>query len=172
MEESVRNLGHFQKDLNVTFSEGPKCAARKRLIRVVYLLQNCEYHENKPIQIYRKFHLQKLDKNSDIFHISAQKIDRRYPLESPHWGDSNEYPQSMFSSKNKKMYSPVNPSFTIWKWGLRGWKLYRRVFVMKSFQGYPVRLRLSNVPLKVKTGINIIRPRKCYNFYRICNKAP
>ena len=28
------------------------------------------------------------------------------------------------------MYTPVNPSFTILKWGLRGSKLYRRVFVM------------------------------------------
>ena len=30
------------------------------------------------------------------------------------------------------MYTPVNPSFTIYKWGLRGSKLHRRVFVMKS----------------------------------------
>ena len=29
------------------------------------------------------------------------------------------------------MYTPVNPSFTIQKWGLRGSKLYRYVFVMK-----------------------------------------
>ena len=28
------------------------------------------------------------------------------------------------------MYTPVNPSFTIQKWGLRGSKLYRRVYVM------------------------------------------
>ena len=28
------------------------------------------------------------------------------------------------------MYTPVNPSFTIQKWGLRGSKLYRYVFVM------------------------------------------
>ena len=28
------------------------------------------------------------------------------------------------------MYTPVNPSFTIQKWGLRGSKLYRDVFVM------------------------------------------
>ena len=29
-------------------------------------------------------------------------------------GGSNEYPQSKFLSKNKKkMYTPVNPSFTI-----------------------------------------------------------
>ena len=26
---------------------------------------------------------------------------------------SNEYPQSMFCSKNKKKYTPVNPSLTI-----------------------------------------------------------
>ena len=36
------------------------------------------HYENTPIQIYRKFHLQKLiifrQKNSDIFHISAQNI--------------------------------------------------------------------------------------------------
>ena len=31
------------------------------------------------------------------------------------------------------MYTPVNPSFTIQKWGLRGSKLYRHVFVMGSF---------------------------------------
>ena len=30
----------------------------------------------------------------------------------------------------KKMYTPVNPSFTILKWGLREWKLYRYVFMM------------------------------------------
>ena len=36
------------------------------------------------------------DKNSDIFHISAQNIDCGYSLELPHRGGSNEYPQSMF----------------------------------------------------------------------------
>ena len=30
------------------------------------------------------------------------------------------------------MYTPVNPSFTIQKWGLWGSKLYRHVFVMVS----------------------------------------
>ena len=53
-------------------------------------------------------------KYCDIFLIFAQNIERGYKLEPPHWGDSNEYPQSMFWSKNKKnMYTPVNPSFTI-----------------------------------------------------------
>ena len=65
-----------------------------------------EHYENMPIQIYRKFHLQKLEnfqiKNSDIFHISAQNIDCGYSLELPQRGSSNEYPQSMFLSRNKK----------------------------------------------------------------------
>ena len=35
-------------------------------------------------------------------------------LELPQWGGSNESPQSMFQSKNKKnLYTPVHPSFTI-----------------------------------------------------------
>ena len=38
----------------------------------------------------------KSDKNSDIFHISAQNIDCGYSLEPPRRGGSNEYQQSMF----------------------------------------------------------------------------
>ena len=41
-------------------------------------------------------------KNSDVFHISARNIDCGYTLEPPRRGGSNEYPQSMFLSKNKK----------------------------------------------------------------------
>ena len=64
------------------------------------------HYENAPVQIYRKLHRQKTEnfqiKNCDIFHISAQNID------------SNEYTQSMFWAEiRKKMYTPVNPSFTI-----------------------------------------------------------
>ena len=32
----------------------------------------------------------------------------------------------------KIMYIPVNPSFSTWKWGLRGSKLYRDAFVMHA----------------------------------------
>ena len=39
------------------------------------------------------------DKNSDIFHISAQNIDCGYSLEPPRRGGSNEYPQFMFLAK-------------------------------------------------------------------------
>ena len=51
-------------------------------------------------------------------------------------GGSNEYPQSMFKSKNKKiMYIPVNPSFTIYsyKCGLRGSSLHERLRSYKVF---------------------------------------
>ena len=41
-------------------------------------------------------------KNSDIFDNSAQNIDCVYSLEPPRRGGSNEYPQSMFLSRNKK----------------------------------------------------------------------
>ena len=47
------------------------------------------------------------DKNSDIFHISIQNIDSGYSLEPPRWGGSNEYPQSMFLSRNKKKSIPL-----------------------------------------------------------------
>ena len=51
-------------------------------------------------------------KNSDIFHISAQNIDCGYLLEPLQWGSSNEYPQSLFLSRNKKnnVY-PHKPQF-------------------------------------------------------------
>ena len=42
-------------------------------------------------------------KNSGSFHISAQNIYCGYLLEPPRWGGSNEYLQSMFLSRNKKI---------------------------------------------------------------------
>ena len=76
-------------------------------------------------------------KNSNIFHISAQKhrlwvlirtssqnIDCGYSLELPLWGSSNEYPQSMFLSRNKKnnVY-PCKPQFYYTKMGFKGVKI-------------------------------------------------
>ena len=77
------------------------------------------HYENTPIQIYRTFYLKKLKifnqkKNPDILYISVQNIDCGYSLEPPRRGGSNEYPQSMYLSRNKKIiYTPVNPIFTI-----------------------------------------------------------
>ena len=58
-------------------------------------------------------------KNSDIFHISAQNIDCGYSLEPPRRGGSNEYPQSMYLSRNKKnnVY-PCKPPVLLYKSGV------------------------------------------------------
>ena len=63
-------------------------------------------------------------KNSDIFHIFAQNIDCGYSLEPPRRGGSNEYPQSMFLSRNKKnnVY-PCKPQFYCIKVGFKGVKI-------------------------------------------------
>ena len=46
------------------------------------ILNSMNHYENTPIQIHRKFHLQKLKiiryKTLDIFHISVQNIDCGY----------------------------------------------------------------------------------------------
>ena len=69
------------------------------------------------------------DKNSDIFHISDQNIDCGYSLEPPRRGGSNENPQSMFSSKNKKnnVY-PCKPQFYYIKVGFKGGQNYMGMF--------------------------------------------
>ena len=81
-----------------------------------------------PIQIYRKFYHQKMkffrEKNLIFFRISAQNIDCGYSLEPPRWGGSNEYPQSMFMSRNKKNnVHPCKPQFYYIKVGLKGAKI-------------------------------------------------
>ena len=66
-----------------------------------------------------------------VFIFLLINIDCGYSLEPPRRGGSNEYPQSMFVSRNKKInVFPCNPQFYRMKVGLRGSKLYRRVFAM------------------------------------------
>ena len=63
-------------------------------------------------------------KKSDIFHISAQNIDFGYSLEPPQRGGSNEYPQSMFLSRNKKNNVYLcKPQFYYIKVGFKGVKI-------------------------------------------------
>ena len=66
------------------------------------------------------FHMKK----SDIFHICAQNIVCGYSLEPPRRGGSNEYPLSMFLSRNNKnnVY-PCKPQFYCIKVGFRGIKI-------------------------------------------------
>ena len=58
---------------------------------------------------------------SGSFHMSAQNIDCGYSLEPPPRGGSNEYPQSMFLSRNKKnnVY-PCKLEFYCIKVGFKG----------------------------------------------------
>ena len=92
------------------------------------------YYGNTHIQIYRKFHLQKLKnfqiKNSDIFHISAQNIDCGYSLEPPQR-------QSMFLSRNKKnnVY-PCIPQFYCIKVGFKGVKITQVCFPDGNLKEY------------------------------------
>ena len=87
------------------------------------------HSENMAIQIYLKFYHQKKNemfqiKTSDIFHISTQNTDYGYSLEPPRRGGSNEYPQSMFLSRNKKnnVY-PYKPQFYYIKVGFKEVKI-------------------------------------------------
>ena len=79
-----------------------------------------EYNENFTSKKTENFHI----KNSDIFLISAQNIDYGYLLEPPRWGGSNEYPRSMFLSRNKKnnVY-PCKPQFYYINVGFKGVKI-------------------------------------------------
>ena len=63
-------------------------------------------------------------KSPDICHISAQNIDCGYSLEPPRRGGSNEYPQSMFLSRNKKnnLYA-CKPQFYHIKVGFKAVKI-------------------------------------------------
>ena len=75
-----------------------------------------KYTENFPTKKNENFQI----KISDIFHICTQNIDCGHSLEPPRRGGSNEYPQSMFLSRNKKnnVY-PCKPQFYYIKVGFK-----------------------------------------------------
>ena len=53
-------------------------------------------------------------KNLIVFIFLLKNIDCWHSLEPPQRGSSNEYLQSMFFSRNKKlMYTPVNPNIIV-----------------------------------------------------------
>ena len=62
-------------------------------------------------------------KNSGSFHISSQNMDYGYLLEPPRRGGSNEYPQSIVLSRNRKSnVYPCKPQFYYIKVGFKGIK--------------------------------------------------
>ena len=75
-------------------------------------------------------------KNSDNFLYFCSKHRLWYSLEPPRRGGSNEYPRSMFLSRNKKnnIY-PCKPLFYYMKVGFKGGgQTYRHVFTMCSYR--------------------------------------
>ena len=100
---------------------------------MIYQTESLRKHAH---MIYSNFFRSKIDnfqrKNSNIFLIFAQNIDCGYTLEPPRRGGSNQYPQSMFWSKNKKnRYTTWKPQFFYIKVGSRGYTSHGHVFVMQ-----------------------------------------
>ena len=123
----ISSLSYQQiKDINNLKPKNAKFMSTSFLVDC--LLKNVTHYENMPIQNILKILPQKNEnfqrKNSDIFHFSAQNIDCWYSLEPPHRDSSNEYPQSMFLSRNKKnnVY-PYKPQFYYIKVGFKGVKI-------------------------------------------------
>ena len=80
-----------------------------------------KYIENFTSKNWKFPEKKKKNSQTDIFHISAQNIDCGYSLEPPRRGGSNEYPQSMFLSKNKKSnVYPCKSQFYYVKVGFKG----------------------------------------------------
>ena len=93
-----------------------KCSCCRKVITKTRL---CKYIENFTCK-----NIKFSEKKSDIFHISAQNIDCGYSLEPPRRGGSNEYPQSMLLSRNKKnKVYPCKPQFYYIKVGFQGVKI-------------------------------------------------
>ena len=62
-------------------------------------------------------------KNSGSFHISPHNMDCGYLVEQPRQGSSNQYLQSMFLSRNKKInVYPCKPQFYCINMGFKGVK--------------------------------------------------
>ena len=80
------------------------------------------HYENMPMQHKEIFKVVKNEnfklKNFDIFLNFAENIDCEYTLEPPRRGGSNEYPQSMFWSKNKKNSKPLQTPVLLYKSGV------------------------------------------------------
>ena len=112
-----------------------KCRISQASLSWALSKKNSEYHqavsnhyENKPIQIYRNISPPKTEnfqiKILIFFIFLLKSIDCGYSLEPPRRGGSNEYPQYMLLSRNKKnnVY-PCKPQFYNIKVGFKGVKV-------------------------------------------------
>ena len=82
-------------------------------------------------------------KNSGSFHILFKIIDCGYLLETPRRGGSNDYPQSMIMSRNKKInVYPCKPQFYFVKLGFKGGKTIKACFLDDVLRFLTVKLAL------------------------------
>ena len=108
---------YLQSDMNYAGNMWPQSVKIRPQYMLLSMLEIC-ITKTCPCNILNFSKLEKLKIFTRIvfyiFLIFAQNIDCGYTLEPPRRGGSNEYPQSMFWSKNKKnRYTPVYPSFAI-----------------------------------------------------------
>ena len=82
-----------------------------------------------------------------FFLIFAQNIDFGYTLELPRRGGSNEYPQSMFWSKNKKNRYTVHTKVFI-KVGYKGVFISRECFPDQMYNHEPANCLWGSTPLE------------------------
>ena len=86
------------------------------------LLVHVNHNENMPMQYTKIFKVVKNEdfqqKFFDIFLIFAQNIDCGYTLEPPRRGGSNEYPQSIFGAKIRKICIPLHTPVFLYKSGV------------------------------------------------------
>ena len=103
------------------------------IVEICLETDTISHYENKTIKIYWKFYHQKKKKKKEkkktdkklwYFSYFCSKHRFGYSLEPPRRGGSNEYPQSMFLSRNKKnnVY-PCKPQFYYIKVGFKGVKI-------------------------------------------------
>ena len=109
----------FPRNKDLTFHvKNNKKKSHLSSAELLHITKTClfNYTENFTTKKWKK----KSDKKLTFFHISAQNIDCGYSLEPPRRGGSNEYPQSMFLSRNKKnnIY-PSKPQFYYTKVGFK-----------------------------------------------------
>ena len=77
-----------------------------KIMFLVFITKTCPCNIQRFLVVKTKTKNQK--KMCDIFFFLLQNIDCGYSIESHRRGGSNEYPQSMFWSKNKKnRYTPA-----------------------------------------------------------------
>ena len=123
------------------------CSQWSYLFRLYWSRKTCTASVFLAPQILRKHAYSNISKISPpktesfpikilIFFISAQNIDCWYSLDRLGEAVLTSTQNLCFWAEIwKVLYTPVNPSFTLSKWGLRGSKLYKYVFVMGGWEG-------------------------------------